>query len=60
MGVRRGMDPLPGIGASAVAGVEPGIDFADFETDAESCRQPRRSVEEAAAAVGDRSRPVPG
>ena len=51
MGVRRGMDPLPGIGASAVAGVEPGIDFAGFQTDAEYRRPSRLAAERAADAA---------
>ena len=50
MGVRRGMDPLPGIGASAVAGVEPGVDFAG-ETDAEYRRPSRLAAERAADAA---------
>ena len=56
---RRVMDPFLGIGASAVACVELGVDFVGFETDPEYCRQSRRAVEEGAGAVASR-RPVPG
>jgi site-specific DNA-methyltransferase (adenine-specific) len=54
---RRVLDPFLGIGSSAVACIELGIDFVGFETDPEYCQQSRVAVEEAADAVQDR-RPV--
>ena len=48
--VHRVMDPFLGIGSSAVACVELGVEFVGFETDASYCEQSRQAIEEA---IGD-------
>jgi site-specific DNA-methyltransferase (adenine-specific) len=46
---RRVVDPFLGIGSSAVACVQLGVDFVGFETDAHYCAQAQRVVDEALA-----------
>ena len=41
------LDPFLGIGSTAAACVELGVDFVGFETDADYCAQSRRAIESA-------------
>ena len=47
---RRVLDPFLGIGHSALAAAELGIDFVGFETDTDYCAQSRSAIEEAMSA----------
>ena len=47
---RRVLDPFLGIGHSALAALELGVDFVGFETDVDYCAQSQKAVEEALAA----------
>ena len=53
----RILDPFLGIGSSAIACVQLGVDFIGFETDADYCEQSRLAVQEQIDALQDR-RPV--
>ena len=44
---RRVVDPFLGIGSSAVACVQLGVDFVGFETDTDYCAQAQLAVDEA-------------
>jgi site-specific DNA-methyltransferase (adenine-specific) len=48
---RRVVDPFLGIGSSAVACVQLGVDFIGFETDADYWAQAEAAVDEALAAL---------